>query len=236
MNFSYDKAWDCVYGDIQHFGPTHKHLHRIYADVLKEIHYKSVLDVGCGPGDNLPLLLEGRQVERIAGVDISSKAITQAKEKYNGVFVVLDIQKQHLDSQYDLVFCSLVMEHVPDDEATLMNIFKMTGRYLLLGTVAGNYEKYKAWEQLMGHVRNYLPGELEGKVRRAGFNIVKVIYWGYPFYSPISRVLLNINPKVGVGKYNPATRVMATLLDWLYFLNSSKRGDIVIVLASVNEY
>jgi hypothetical protein len=126
------------------------------------------------------------------------------------------------------------MEHVPDDEATLRNIFKMTGRYLLLGTVAGNYERYKAWEQLMGHVRNYLPGELENKLSRAGFNVIKVVYWGFPFYSPISRALLNINPKVGVGKYNLATKIITTLLYWLYFLNSIKKGDIIVVLASVN--
>ena len=233
MSFSYDKAWDCVYGDIQRLGPTHKHLSRIYASILKQVDYRSVLDVGCGPGDSFSLLLNGKRVDKIGGIDISSKAINQAKARYDGEFTVLDIQSQHLDSRYDLVFCSLLMEHVPDDEATLRNIFKMTGRYLLLGTVAGNYQKYKAWEQLMGHVRNYLPGELERKLSRAGFDVVKAVYWGFPFYSPISRNLLNINPRVGVGEYGLATRIMTKLLCWLYFLNSSRKGDILVILASV---
>jgi len=233
MDYDYNQAWESTYGDIQQFGPTHTHLHRIYSSILRQIEYKSVLDVGCGPGLNFPLLLQGKNIEKVAGIDISSKAINLAKERYDGEFVVLDIQKEHLMNKFDLVLCSLLMEHVPEDEAVLKNLHEMARHYLLIGTMAGNYEKFKRAEEVVGHVRNYSPGELEAKLGKAGFTVKKCIKWGFPFYSPLTRLLLNINPKVSVGKYSTALKIVTTLLYWLYFLNSSKRGDVLTILAEV---
>jgi len=233
MKYDYNEAWESIYGDIQRFGPTHRHLHRIYSNILRQIEYESVLDVGCGTGLNFPLFLEGKNVKEVAGVDISSKAISLAKEKYDGEFRVLDIQEQHLVRKYNLVFCSLVLEHLLEDEEAIKNLYEMTGHYLLLGTMAGNYERYKPAEKVMGHVRNYAPEELETKLSKTGFVIRKCIKWGFPFYSPLTRLLLNINPSVSVGKYSIALKIVTTLLYWLYFLNSSKRGDVLVILAEI---
>lgn len=233
MDHDYDEAWERTYGDIQQFGSTHRHLRRIYLGILEEIQYDSVLDVGCGPGTNLPLLLQRRNVANVAGIDISSKAIRMAQEKHCGEFQVLDVQKQHLDKSFDLVFCSLLMEHVPDDVAVLKNLRRMTGHYLLIGTVAGNYERYKRAEQVLGHVRNYLPGELEAKLTRAGFTVRKCVRWGFPLYSPLTRLMLNVSPKVSVGKYGTPLKIATAVAYWLYFLNSSQRGDVMVVLAQV---
>lgn len=229
----YNKVWETVYGDIQRFGPTHKHLHRIYSAILKEIKYESVIDVGCGSGLNFSLLCKGKNVKELAGMDISSKCIHSLKEKYAGEFRVLDIEEFYLEKKYDLVFCSLIMEHVSNDEEVIKNLYHMTGKYLLIATIQGNYKKYERYEKIMGHVRNYLPGGLQEKLRKNGFRIKKVIEWGFPFYSPISRVLSNFNPNVGIAKYSLIERVIATLLYWLYFLNSLRKGDILVVLAEV---
>ena len=233
MECDYDQAWDSIYGDMQRFGPTHKHLRRIYSKILKEIQYNSILDVGCGTGLNFPLLLEGKSIKEVAGIDISSNAVNLAKEKYNGEFFVLDIQEGNLKHRYDLVFCSLVLEHVPKDEEVIKNLYQMTGHYLLCSTMAGNYARYKNWEKSVGHVRNYLPGELEAKLSKTGFAIRKCIKWGFPFYSPLMRLLQNINPNMGVGKYGTVMKIGTNFLYWLYFLNSSKRGDVIVILAEV---
>jgi len=233
LNYNYNEMWETVYGDIQQYGPAQRHLRRIYSQILREIEYESVLDVGCGPGLNLPILLKDKNIEKVAGIDISNKAIDLAKERYHGEFMVLDIEEQHLGNKYDLVFCSLVLEHLLKDEEAVKNLYEMTGHYLLLGTMGGNYEKYKPAEKVVGHVRNYAPGELEAKLTKTGFVIRKCIKWGFPFYSPLTRLLLNINPSVSVGKYSTALKVSTTLLYWLYFLNSSKRGDVLAILAEV---
>ena len=59
---------------------------------------------------------------------------------------------------------------------------------------------------------------------------MRSIYWGFPLYSPLTRELLNLRP-VGIGSYNASTRLLARLMYALYFLNSSHRGDLLIVLA-----
>lgn len=46
--YDYNKVWGNTYGDLRYFGPIHRHLHRIYSNILRQIKYKSVADVGCG--------------------------------------------------------------------------------------------------------------------------------------------------------------------------------------------
>ena len=228
----YDVMWTQVYGDIQRTGPVHRHMKRIVERLLAQIEYESVLDVGCGPGHNLPLLCQGRKLNRIAGIDISAWAIEQARKDGGGEFHLLDIEQGRLDGCWDLVYCSLVLEHLPNDLAALRNMRAMTGKYLLVTTMAGDFERYKTWDERVGHVRNYQVGELEEKLGKIGFSIQEVIYWGFPFYSPLGRTL-QTRTGVGVGSFGLISRLLAEIIYYLYFLNLHKRGDLLVVLATV---
>jgi SAM-dependent methyltransferase len=230
--YDYDEMWAEVYGDIQHFGPVHRHMHRIVESVLAGLDYSSVLDVGCGPGENYPLLSKGRSLTRFDGIDISESVLQKARAAVKGSFWLVDVQREHLDGVWDLVFSSLVFEHLPDDVAALHHLRPMTGKYLLLTTIAGNYERYRRWEEHVGHVRNFRRGELEQKLVAAGFKPRTSIYWGFPFYTPLVRTLHNLST-VGTGAYGRSTRLLASILYWVYFLNSHRRGDLLIVLAEV---
>jgi len=230
----YDDLWTRVYGDIQRHGPVHRHMRRLVSRILKGLEYESVLDVGCGPGDNYGLLSSGRQVTRFGGIDISALALDQARQKIpSGEFWNLDIQEKHLASLWDLVHCSLVLEHLPNDVAALGHLRSMTKRYLLLTTIAGRFERYRGYDELQGHVRNYSRGELEAKLAAAGFRVLQSNYWGYPLYSPFTRELLNLRP-VGVGAYGASTRLLAKLLYLIYFFNSRRRGDLLVLLAEAS--
>jgi len=224
----YDEIWEQVYGDMQETGPVHLHMKRMLRGILQTIDYRSVIDVGCGQGHNLPLLVEGRSLDRVTGIDVSKPALERAKERVNADFHQLDVQQDALDGKWDLVFSSLVLEHLPDDEAALRNIRRMAGRHVLITTIAGDFERYRAWDERMGHVRNYRVGELEQKLEREGFKVDRAIYWGFPFYSPVARTLQN-RGGTGTGKFGPAARLAAQMLYWLYSLNSSRRGDLLIV-------
>lgn len=229
----YDHIWADVYGDMQHSGPVHRHMRRIVRGLLKELDYDSVLDVGCGPGHNFDLLTESHAVRRFAGIDISGQAIERARKEHpTGEFRVLDIERNRLDGQWDLVFSSLLLEHLPDDAAALRNLRAMTGRHLLVTTIAGDYERYRAWDSQMGHVRNYRVGELEAKLGDAGFVTEKVIYWGFPFYTPLGRTLQNAS-SMGKGKFGLGARVAAEVMNIVYAFNSHRRGDLLIALARV---
>jgi len=229
--YDYNQLWSDIYGDLQEIGPVHQHMKRILRHILKQLDYKSLLDVGCGFGHNLPLLCKGRDLERIAGIDISEKAISHMRKHFPYSFYQLDIQKERLQETWELIFCSLLLEHVSDDLAVLQNLRAMTAKYLLLCTIAGPFKRYQKWEEKMGHVRNYRIGELEAKLEQTGFSVQKSIYWGFPFYSPIARMLQNyMKPK---NKMGIIQRFLAVSLYYLYFLNSSKKGDLLIILAKV---
>lgn len=228
----YNEIWKTVYGDIQETGPVHRHLHRFVRRFLRRLEYTSFMDVGCGSGQNLAMLREGKRIDRCGGLDISEFAICKAQAKLGdiGRCECLDIQERAAEGTWDLVYCSLILEHLPNDRAALANMRKMTGKYLLAATIAGDFERYRPWDERVGHVRNYGKGELEQKMQQAGFRVIRAIYWGFPFYTPLARTLQN-HSRVGTGRFGIGTRVLAFLLYGLYFLNSSRRGDLLIVLA-----
>lgn len=230
----YNKIWREVYGDIQRHGPVHRHMRKLFYKLLSQLKYETVVDVGCGNGGNLLLLSHNKNLKRLVGTDISEEAIRYASERIHAEYKVLDIQKGSIAESFDLVFCSFLLEHVEDDDSTLTNLTNMCGKYLIVSTIQGDYEAYKEWELKMGHVRNYQVGELEKKLKQRGFRILKKIEWGFPFYSPIVRKLQLLNPNVGVGKYDMKTKVIASILNLLYYLNLSSRGDILVILAVKN--
>src|SRR5437588_3908538 len=229
----YDQAWRDVYGDIQDLGPVHRHLRRILVAVLADLRYADALEIGCGAGHNLALLAGERPAGAIAGADVSGEALRRARRRHDGRLFELDIERAALAGAWDLVFSSLVLEHLADDEAALRHMRAMTRRHVLIATIAGDRERYLPYEARIGHVRNYRRGELEAKLERAGLAVRRAIYWGFPFYSPLARRAQRRwrpEPSFGAG-----ARIAARALHALYWLNSSRRGDLLIVHAEVGE-
>lgn len=225
----YDRIWEEVYGDLQDIGPTHRHMIRIMRRVLAPLRYESVLDVGVGFGHNLPVLIEGRELDRLTGVDLSERALNHVRARWPGEFHKLDITTERLPDTYELVCSALVMEHLVDDVGALRNLRKMASKYLLIITIGGNFERYRRWEDQMGHVRNYAAGELEGKLAATGFELLAMIRWGFPFYSPAARMLQN--HMTATRELSTGSRLIARMLDPVFFLNSSRRGDLLVALA-----
>ncbi len=228
--YDYDQVWRDVYGDIQKYGPCHHHVCRILRRMLAEIRYDSVIDVGCGQGHNYALLTKNGAVPRFTGLDVSEFALETARKNVPGEFIQCDIQNGGIQRKSDLVVCSLILEHLVDDAAAIRNMRQMAGRYLLVTSIAGDFERYRKWDETQGHVRNYNVGELERKLAENGFNVLKAVYWGFPFYSPIGRTLQN-RGQVGLGEFTWRARLVAAISTLLYYFNSSRRGDIVFILA-----
>jgi len=226
----YDEVWREVYGDMQEHGPVHRHLRRLLAGILADLDYRDAIDVGCGAGHNLPLLSAGGRSPSVTGADISEEALQRARRRADNEFLTLDIERQTLERSFDLVFSSLVLEHLTDDVAAIEHMRAMTRRHLVLATMAGDFETHRAWETQVGHVRNYRRGELEAKLAQTGLRVRRTVYWGFPFYSPVVRRLQN-RWRAEPSFSRPAA-VVARVLHELYRLNSSTRGDLLIVHAS----
>src|SRR5262249_4651850 len=165
----YDQGWDTKWDDMKKYGPMSRHVRRNIKHLIRPLSFESVLDVGCGQGSFLSELCSEFPRIKPHGTDISSSALDLAQKKVkNGRFWVLDATKEYLDEKFDVIVCSEVLEHIPEDVAALENICRMTGKYLVISTVQGRMRRFEPEE--VGHVRNYASGELVRKVEQSGFN------------------------------------------------------------------
>jgi len=87
----------------------------------------SVLDLGCGEGYCLTML---PRAKRILGVDISRVALKRARElvKERDIDARVefgDAQNLTMDEKFDKILCSEVLEHVPDPEKVMKNVYSL---------------------------------------------------------------------------------------------------------------
>ena len=85
---------------------------KVTRDVLANLHFNSILEIGCGTGKNTSFLSQiGDQVH---AVDFSQGMIEKAKEKVqaeNLRFSPMDLTKKWMfeDHSFDLIVCNLVL-------------------------------------------------------------------------------------------------------------------------------
>lgn len=98
----------------------------------------SFLDAGCGDGMYVELV--GQQFFRAYGVDISGPKLAAARKRMpypSFTFLEASIEALPVPSDsISLVLCSEVMEHLPDPQGLLKELYRITapGGYLLLTT------------------------------------------------------------------------------------------------------
>jgi len=87
----------------------------------------SVLDLGCGEGYCLTLVPNAK---KIVGIDISKVALKRAKAliKERNIDATLefgDAQALEMDEKFDKILCSEVLEHVPNPEKVMKNVYSL---------------------------------------------------------------------------------------------------------------
>jgi SAM-dependent methyltransferase len=228
---SYDDLWQTAWGDMQRHGPVHRHATEDLLRTVASLGVRTVLDVGCGSGDNLEALArDDRYV--LTGVDVSEQALAIARRRVpRATLGILDAQREALPQTFDLVMSLQVVEHLLDDVSAIRNMAKMSGRYLLVATMQG---RMRTSELAIGHIRNYSEVELRRKIEAAGAEIVWIRGWGFPFYSPLYRTLAEWLPGgPPTGAMGRGSQLVAAALYQLYRLNVPGRGDVITALARV---
>lgn len=226
----YDEKWQGAWGDMQLYGPMSRHIRRQILRRVRPLQFKTLLDAGCGNGI---LLHELRQIYgdsvQLAGCDVSAEAVEQAKQYVNADLSVVNLQEEHLPQIYDLVICSETLEHIENDAAAAANLYAMSRQ--LIVSVPGN--KFKREDTHAGHYRRYTRQSLRDLLEKAGFQVVSVEEWGFPFFSPLYRRLMDIVPyesRTG-NKITPRQRLVGDVLHKLFFLNVVNKGDELFAVA-----
>lgn len=96
----------------------------VIADRISRAGIRSVLDVGCGPGQ-MACLLRDKGVEQYCGIDFSPKRIQFARQVCPGFsFIVEDVFLTEVFEtfHYDAVVCTEFLEHVERDVEVIESI------------------------------------------------------------------------------------------------------------------
>jgi ubiquinone/menaquinone biosynthesis C-methylase UbiE len=124
------------YKKFNYNDPTHeKRFTFLSCLLMKYFDFHTFLDAGCGMGHIVrKLLTEGYDCK---GTEASKYALEHYLSDLRKRGIVYRAGLENLpfkDSEFDLVFCSDVMEHIPffDIEASIRELIRVTKKYLLL--------------------------------------------------------------------------------------------------------
>jgi SAM-dependent methyltransferase len=156
---------------------------KVILDYLKRIPVQDFLEVGCGAGDLLDAL-NSRGYHGM-GIDISPEAVAAARKRLQSGMITIEQKKvEEIDTVFDLVIASEVLEHCPDDIGFLRGLRTRirTGGHLFL-TVPAHMDKWGANDDFSGHLRRYEREELREMLVRAKLEPLAIYSYGVPVYN-----------------------------------------------------
>jgi 2-polyprenyl-3-methyl-5-hydroxy-6-metoxy-1,4-benzoquinol methylase len=139
--------------------PIHQRLFKAYI-IAKDYVQGEVLEVGCGEGRGIPLLLE--HARSFTAVDKIKPVIDDLQKKYpTGRFISMNIPPLSglADNAYDFIVTFQVIEHIQDDSLFLKEIHRVLkpGGTALITTP----NRKMSLTRNPWHIREYLPNELK---------------------------------------------------------------------------
>jgi trans-aconitate methyltransferase len=219
----YESGWG-EWEDMKEYGPASRHIRRLIFQLLSKAAFTSVLDVGCGVGNLLNEIHKKYPGVFLNGAEYAQSGLEVAKKRIpEGKFQLLDLSKESLTGQFDLVTCIDVLEHIPDDISALKNLRAMTEKYLLVVVPLGPL--FEVERTRVGHVHGYSRHEFDNKLQRSHFRVIKSIQWGFPFYNLYRRILHHLPESTVNGSYGLGKRVVSKLLYFFLFINLPIWGE-----------
>jgi ubiquinone/menaquinone biosynthesis C-methylase UbiE len=146
----------------------------------------SVLDAGCGSGRTLIELVRYGEVE---GIELDPDAASLARGRGHEVKVGRLEELPWGAETFDLITCLDVIEHTPDDRATLTELLRVTkpGGFMLV-TVPAYQALWSIHDEANHHYRRYGRATLRRTARLAGWHVERVSSFNSLLLAPAAAV------------------------------------------------
>ncbi len=179
--------WASTYNDVNNL--TRDVELKAKKEVLETIPFSAVLELGCGTGKNTEWLLQ--KATSITAVDFSENMLAKARERVNSEkvnFVQADINQpwDFAKQQFDLITCSLVLEHIQDIAPVFEKAFHtlVPGGHFYVGELhpykqyAGSKARFESGEEtLVLDCYTHPISEFTQYAKQNGFSIVDLNEW-----------------------------------------------------------
>lgn len=144
-------------------GQHARSLYPVVLEKLSHIPFQSALDLGCGTGEMLKLILQEDAGKELYGIDLSEKMLQVAKSKLPEQVKLLLGDSETLpfsDNTFDVVYCNDSFHHYPAP----MKVLREVQRVLKPG---GTFLMGDCWQPLVGRIimNFYMRHSKEGDVK-----------------------------------------------------------------------
>ena len=177
----WSKTYDCVGNktrDLEAFA---------IRSVLHDIKVESILEIGCGTGKNTSWLLD--KCTQLTAIDFSVEMLAAARQKIKSdkiKFIQADITQDWNFGKFELITCSLVLEHIENLQQVFEDAAKSLhiGGYFYIGELhpfkqlQGSRAKFETegetrfLEYFIHHISDYI-----NIARKAGFSCSDLQEW-----------------------------------------------------------
>src|SRR6201996_2449708 len=150
----------------------------------------AILDAGCGSGRAMQLL---SAYGRVSGVELSESAAEVARARGVGDVVIGRLEELPWPQErFDLITCLDVIEHTPDDRATLAELRRVCrpGGHLLV-TVPAYPRLWSVHDEANHHYRRYSRAALRGAALDAGWALERMSSFNSMLLAPAAAVRLS---------------------------------------------
>jgi trans-aconitate 2-methyltransferase len=144
---------------------------------INQIEPKSIIDIGCGPGNSTQVLVNRWPKSQITGLDSSTAMIKKAKQDYpNQEWIVADALTYKPEIKYDIVFSNAVIQWIPNHEKLLTKFHEILPDN---GIVAIQIPLF--WDMPLGEIINNTAKDDRWKTRTESVSNLFTIH-DYSFY------------------------------------------------------
>lgn len=150
----------------------------------------TILDAGCGSGRTMQLLLA---YGTVSGVELSESAAEVARARGVGEVKIGRLEELPWgDEHFDLITCLDVIEHTPDDRATLAELRRVCrpGGHLLV-TVPAYPRLWSVHDEVNHHYRRYSRAALRAAALGAGWELERMSSFNSTLLAPAAAVRLS---------------------------------------------